>query len=224
MPASVDPRVGGTITQRHGSGDDAVSSGTITAYEPPHRFRYEESSEGRTIATEFLVEAGSGGTCVVRIVTHGLTADDTEFADGLVSGWTQALAVLRVRLDGFAGQPSGSARLWTQPEGTLEDAWAATLRRVGLGGAGVGDRVDRADGGHPPFTGRVELVQAHGVVVRVDAPHPGVLSFIATGFGDRTSVVVDRYVYGADAQARADAERRAWEAHLAGDAGAQPRM
>lgn len=213
VPASVEPRVGGAITQRHGPGDDGVSRGTISAYEPPHRFVYEEDWEGRTMATEFLIEAQSGGSCVVRVVTHGLTADDADFTGGLVSGWTQVLATLRVYLATFAGRPAGSARLWTRPGGTLDEAWSDTLRRAGLHGVAVSQRVESTNGA--PFTGVVELVQKHGVLVHVDAPHPGVLSFIATDFGGQTSVVVDRYVYAdGDPQATADAERRAWENHL----------
>ena len=219
MPATVEPEVGGTVTQRHGAGDDAVSRARITAYEPPRRFVYEEDWEGRTMATEFLVEARSGGTCVVRIVTHGLTADDAGFADGLVRGWTQALATLRVHLAAFAGRPAGSARLWTHPDGALDRAWADTLRRAGLDGVAPGEEVERTDGGHPPFAGVVELVQEHAVLVRVVRPHPGVLSLIATGFGGRTSVVVDRYVYADGATALAEAERRGWEAYLALQAG-----
>ena len=202
MPAEVEPHVGGTISQRHGDSDEDVSHGTITAYDPPHRLVYEETGRGKTIATEFLVEAHSGGTCVVRIVTHGLTADDADFADGLTSGWTQALGVLRVRLAAFADQPAGSSRLWTSHEGSLDDAWSDVARRVGLEGASVGDRTE---------LGTIEVVQPHAVLLRVD---DGVLSFIGTGFGGRTSIVVDRYAYGDGAQEAADAERRRWEAAL----------
>ncbi len=222
MPAEVEPGPGGTIAQRHGAGDEDVSRGTISAYEPPHRFAYEEAWEGRTVATEFLVEARSGGTCVVRVVTHGLLADDGDFADGLVSGWTQALATLRVHLAAFAGRPAGSARLWTHPDGPIDRAWTETIRRLGLEEIGAGERVQRLEDDCPPFAGVVELVQEHAVLVRVEAPHPGVLSLIATGFGGQTSVVLDRYVYAeGDPQAVADAERRAWAEHLGGVAEAR---
>lgn len=217
MPAEVQPRVGGTIVQRHGAGDADVSRGTITAYEPPHRLAYEESAEGRIFATEFVVEAQSGGTSLVRVVTHGLTADEAEFADALVGGWTQALTTLRVHRSSFAGRPAGSSRLWTNHDASLDDAWSGVVRRVGLEDASPGDAVERLDAGHPPFAGVVELVQKHGVLLRVDAPHPGVLSFIATDHGGRTSVVVDRYVYADDAEVTADAERRAWESFFASD-------
>jgi uncharacterized protein YndB with AHSA1/START domain len=216
MPASVEPHVGGSITQRHGSGDDEGSEGTITAYEPPHRFVYEEQFEGRTVATEFLVESKSGGSCVVRIVTHGLAADDADFVDGLTSGWTQALAILRIRLAAFDAQPVGSARVWTHPEGALDEAWSAAMRRAALDGVSAGDPVGRDGDGPTAFRGEVALVQDHGVIVRVDAPRPGALSFIATDFGDRTSVVVDRYVYGDDAKAAAEREAAAWAEELTG--------
>jgi uncharacterized protein YndB with AHSA1/START domain len=216
MPATVEPHVGGSITQRHGAGDDDVSEGTITAYEPPHRFVYEEAFEGQTVATEFLVEAKSGGSCVIRIVTHGLTGDDADFVDSLTSGWTQALAILRIRLAGFDGRPTGSARVWTHPEGELDEAWSASMRRAGLDTVRAGDPVERASDGPTGFRGEAELVQDHGVVIRVDAPQPGALSFIATGFGDRTSVVVDRYVYGDDAEAAAKREAAAWAEELTG--------
>jgi uncharacterized protein YndB with AHSA1/START domain len=215
VPADVEPRVGGTIVQRHGATGAEVSHGTITVYDPPRRFAYEESFEGRTMATEFLVEAQSGGTCVVRIVTHGLTAGDAGFESGLVSGWTQALAVLRVHLASFAGRPAASSRLWTFHDAPLDEAWTGAMRRIGLEHVRMGDRVERLGHGHPPLAGVVELVQPHGVVVRVAGDHAGVLSLIATDFGGRTAVVVDRYVYGDDAAGGADAERRAWESALA---------
>lgn len=212
MPAQVDPREGGVVSQRHGPGDDDVSEGRITVYETPRRFVYEEDFEGRTVATEFLVEARSGGTCTVRVVTHGL--GHGEAFEGLVEGWTQALGVLRVRAEHFRDQPAGSVRIWTSASGSLVDAWARLVRAVGLTGAVAGRAVERADASHPPFRGAVAQVQEHGVVVRVDGPHPGVLSFIATDFGDRTSVVLDRYVYAQDARAAVADEERVWASFL----------
>jgi hypothetical protein len=40
VPAEVDERVGGEIVTRHGPYGD--STGVVTAWEPPHRFAYEE--------------------------------------------------------------------------------------------------------------------------------------------------------------------------------------
>ena len=65
-----------------------ADAGPVTASEPPHRFVYEEVWEavegeppGR-LASEFLVEAKAGGTCVVRLVS-------TLHADG--EGWDEVL-------------------------------------------------------------------------------------------------------------------------------------
>jgi hypothetical protein len=169
---------------------------------------------GRTYATEFLVEARSGGTCAVRVVTHGLTADDAAFRDGLVSGWTQALGTLRVYLEHFAGRPAGSGRVWSTQEGSLDEAWSGAMSHVGLDAVAPGDAVERTAGEHPPIAGTVEVVQERAVLLRVDGPHPGVLGFIATDFGGRVSLVLDRYVYGLGAQAAADDEARAWAEYL----------
>src|SRR6266516_1497560 len=63
----------GKITQHHGPGIDWTSE--ITASEPPRRIAYgsdyqaSERVSARRLATEFLVETRSGGTCVVRVVT-----------------------------------------------------------------------------------------------------------------------------------------------------------
>ncbi|MDO8189094.1 SRPBCC domain-containing protein [Conexibacter sp. JD483] len=215
MPATVEPRVGGAIEQRHAPGEEGVARGEITAFEPPRRFVYEESWDDQTIATEYLVEARAGGSCVVRIVTHGLGCGDDAFADGLVSGWTQALATLAARVEAFDGLPVGFERLWAPAAGTLEEAWPAFLAALGLAGARAGDTVALAADGLPPLRGTVAVVVDHGLVLRTDAPAAGVLRVAGTGFGGRTSVVVDRYRYGGeDPQAAAAAERAAWERFL----------
>jgi uncharacterized protein YndB with AHSA1/START domain len=214
MPAEVDGREGGEIAQRHAPGDDGVARGRITAFEPPRRFVYEEAVGDATMATEFLVEARSGGTCVVRIVTHGLAGVPDDITGGLVAGWTQALATLRIRQAAFAGTPAASDRVWAARPGSLDDAWAELIAGLGLAGVAAGEAVDRTHGDHPAFAGTVEVVQEHGLVLRVTAPDPGVLRLAGTGFGGRTSLVVDRYVYAADPDGAAAEDRRRWERYL----------
>src|SRR3954453_23493910 len=73
-PTTVEEREGGTFTFDMG---DGARSGTVTAGEPPHRFGQEtdwragDGSPATTLATEWIVEARSGGACVVRMVTSG---------------------------------------------------------------------------------------------------------------------------------------------------------
>jgi uncharacterized protein YndB with AHSA1/START domain len=219
MPAEVDGREGGTIALRHAPGDDGVSRGRITAFEPPRRLQFEEDAGEATMATEFLVEARSGGTCVVRVVTHGIAALDDGFREGLTSGWTQALATLRIRLDGPSGRPSAFRRVWAaRGDAPLDEAWADASRALGLADAGAGDRVASET---PPFAGVVEVAQDHGVVVRTSAPD-GVLRLAGTGFGGQISIVVDRYIYaGEDVEAAVAAEERSWRAHLGAPAPSQ---
>src|SRR5262245_52284214 len=76
LPTTLDPRVGGAVTFE--MGPEAASHGQITVYEPSRRIEYEEDwatlvghpgADVTPLVTEFLVEAKSGGTCSVRVVT-----------------------------------------------------------------------------------------------------------------------------------------------------------
>src|SRR5262245_11014706 len=64
VPSTVDGRVAGATTSRFGPGMDSV--GKILSWNPPHRYVVETVEEPLTVATEWTVEARSGGKCVVR--------------------------------------------------------------------------------------------------------------------------------------------------------------
>src|SRR3981081_669928 len=69
VPADVDESEGGRVVCHFGPGMDSVA--TTTAWDPPRRFAAESGDLGPnapTLATEWIVEARSGGTCVVRVV------------------------------------------------------------------------------------------------------------------------------------------------------------
>lgn len=103
-PTHLDPRVGGAASFDFGF----WSHGIITDYTPNERFAYAEPwpmaehmatldhdvSTLAPIATEFLIEAASGGTCVLRVVTssYGTGADwENEFFDEMAAGWVELL-------------------------------------------------------------------------------------------------------------------------------------
>lgn len=116
VPTRLDQQTGGEVSFDHG---DFVSNGYVTDYSPPRRFAYEEpwpmTEEMRDwvatvaghepptdhdlslltpIATEFLVESASGGSCVIRVVTSafGSGADwENEFFAEMVDGWASIL-------------------------------------------------------------------------------------------------------------------------------------
>ena len=110
-PARLEPRVGGEVSFDFGG---LRSTGVVTAYELRRRFAYEEpwpmTDEMRAwvadtaghevteeeleaispIATELLIEAASGGSCLLRVVSSsfGSGADwEREYFAEMVAGW-----------------------------------------------------------------------------------------------------------------------------------------
>ncbi|MGC5014935.1 SRPBCC family protein [Streptosporangium sp. DT93] len=131
-----------------------VGRSTITAYEPGARFavRGEETSDGRFMATEYLIEGRAGGATTLRIVQSGMLGDDweTEF-EALKAGWPLYLETLRQYLAHFTGRtPSvttvlrpgagGADALWktvTEALGTTPDVAEGDEVRLPDGSAGV---------------------------------------------------------------------------------------
>src|SRR5919198_898118 len=75
----------GTVVAHFGPGMESVAK--VTAWEPPHRFAAESADlgpEAPSIATEWIVEARSGGTCIVRVV-HSLFAATDDWDNQLES-------------------------------------------------------------------------------------------------------------------------------------------
>ena len=147
--AEIEARPGGAmVIRREPFGGDAVA--TVTAWDPPHRFAFEEPigrGDGSTappLATEFLVEACSGGTCVVRVVSGLLDDGDgwEDLVEGAGGGWRMALEILRSYLTHFAGQPVAHLDLIGDVGRPLEhrtDVFAALVGELGLTGLAAGD-------------------------------------------------------------------------------------
>src|SRR3977135_2869589 len=73
------------VVSHFGPGMD--STATVTAWEPPHRFAAESAGMGPNappLATEWIVEARSGGDCVVRVV-HSLFASTDDWDNQLTN-------------------------------------------------------------------------------------------------------------------------------------------
>lgn len=130
-PTEVEPREGGTATFHMSPGVD--STATITAYEPPRRFAYEERDwmgDAPPLATEFTIQAPETGIgnepCKVRIV-HTLFTNRNDWDDQLESmkgGWTSLFGVLDLYVTDFAGASGVCIRPTVAFPGTLDDAWA----------------------------------------------------------------------------------------------------
>ena len=204
MPLEIEGREGGRVLMDFGEG--LQSTGTLSVWDPPHRFVHEEHGTGT--ATEWLVEA-RGGTCVVRVVTSGYVGED-DWRDELEStreGWKMFFQNLRLYLTHFADRECSPFIVRTAVDGPLVTAWERFRDRLGLAD---GDRV-ATGAGVPALAGRVEQVldSPHhaGLVLRLEEPSAGTALVFVNEFRGQVSANVAAYLFGG----AADAERPAWE-------------
>jgi len=108
VPTRSEEREGGQVISTFGPGMDA--SATIVAWQAPQRFVAEGEMGGPgspKVATEWTVEARSGGKCLVRVV-HSLFASTDDWdnqLDGLEQGWPTYFRILRMYLERYKGMP-----------------------------------------------------------------------------------------------------------------------
>src|SRR5437879_10881479 len=161
VPTESEERVGGAVIAHFGPGMD--STATVTAWDPPRRFAAESPDLGPnapTLATEWVVEARSGGTCVVRVV-HSLFASTDDWDDQLESiesGWPAFFRILRLYLTHFRGERCSTFQLMGVAPEPVSKAWDALTASLGLGRATLGQRRN-TPGGVPPLAGVVEAIR-----------------------------------------------------------------
>ena len=223
VPAEVESRLGGDVAFH--MGPDATSRGRITAFEPERRIAYEEDwaalvghdgADVTPLLTEFLIEATSGGTCVVRVVTSafGTGADwENEFWEDMEVGWAPLLDNLRLYLTHFPGQAATHLSAGTKVASSPTGAIAAV--RNALGVAAVGDAVTTRD-----IRGHLERSLDRHLLVRVEEPVQGLVSFLSIGAGDGTEggtdVHLQGYFFSDRAPAYVERELPRWQAWLDG--------
>lgn len=225
MPAEVDEHVGGSVVHHHEA--DMSSSGTVTAYEAPHRFAYEENAEefapddGPPVtATEFLVEARGGGTCVVRVVMSGFGDGEAwdQAIESFTAGWQQALTSLRLYLTHFRGEPVSAVNAGGFVKGDHDAGWEWFTQQLGLPAAlAAGERVATEGSGVPALAGTVERAGEHMMTLVLDTPARGIGLVGAGGPGDETFVTVRAQLFGPEAEEVAAREQAAWKAWFAGN-------
>lgn len=221
MPTDLDEREGGAVVFH--MGPDASSEGTITGWDPPHRIVYEEpnwaalagqdpSSVG-PLVSEFVIEARSGGTCVVKVVSSafGQGADwENEFFDEMAKGWAPMFENLRLYLAHFPGEQVTPLEVWG--ETSVPPAEAVERIRRALGIDRVGQVIDVRGS-----KGEVERITDEGVLLRLTNPVPGLLGLYAFSTGpDTTGVRVAGYLFADEAADYAEREQPAWRAWLQG--------
>jgi uncharacterized protein YndB with AHSA1/START domain len=221
VPSEVEEREGGTAVSHFGPGTSMDSVATITAWDPPHRFAAESQDLGPnapSVATEWIVEARSGGTCVVRVV-HSLFASTEDWDNQLESwegGWPGFFRILRLYLAHFRGQRCSAMQLGGASPKPKSEAWATLTASLGLAGAAVGQRVHSPTGA-PPLAGLVERMgedpYPEELLLRLDEPAPGIAHLFAMDMGGQVYLSIRLFLYGDQAPvivARDEPLWRAW--------------
>jgi uncharacterized protein YndB with AHSA1/START domain len=218
LPTDVEEREGGAIVVHMGETD---SPGTITGWDPPHRLEYAEpewatltghdAGSVSPLVTEFIVEAQSGGTCVVRVVSSafGTGADwEQEFMTDMEKNWLPFFDNLRFYLTHFPGQRATSLEVAADVPGAPGPVLSAM--REALGAGVVGKPVDARG-----VTGHVERIGDNQFLLRLAEPIPGLLGFVAFDKGDgSTMAAIQGWLFSDDAPAFVEREQPGWKAWL----------
>lgn len=214
----------GTVLRMH-MGEASFSDATITEWDAPRRMVYSEpgwaSLTGHDDAattpmiTEFLIEAQSGGTCVLRVVSSAFGSGaewEKEFFDHMMANWAPFFDNLRLYLTHFPGQHATSLSVAAIVPGEVSKVYAALLNA--LGARGVGKSFDARG-----MTGIVERVTEvdgfHGVLLRTTEPSRSMLGFLVHDKGDGLADIwLEGYLFGRDARQTVDREQTEWKAWL----------
>lgn len=225
VPSEVEERVGGSAVSHFGTDASMDSVGTVTAWEPPHRYVVEtdESTPDTPgpgpVASEWTVEARSGGTCVVRVVHAWFaSADDWDAQfEAHEGGWAGFFKILRLVLTHFRGQPCAAFQLMGFAREPADDAWAALTGALGIGEMQTGGRVQSSSDA-PALAGVVEEFgppEWPSLLLRTDRPAPGLVNLFAMPMGGQVLLPVRVFFYGDDAAEVVAREEPIWQGWMA---------
>jgi len=219
-PTEMQEREGGSL--HFSMGPDIGSDGHVTGWDPPRRLVYEEDWAAlmgkppevlSPLTSEFVVEAQSGGTCVVRVTSSGFGIGDAweqEFWDDMGPSWMPSFDNLRLYLAHFPGQEATQLEVMASHPGDAATVLSAMHHALGLGDEGTPADVRGA-------SGTVERVGERHTLVRLTAPVPGMLSLFAHGEGNgKATAVVRAWLFSADAADYVQREEPGWRAWLDG--------
>ncbi|TKD46429.1 MAG: SRPBCC domain-containing protein [Mesorhizobium sp.] len=216
VPSELEGRTGGTTVSHFAADGSMDSVATITAWEPPKRFVAEAPGEPGTVATEWIVEAKSGGLCTVRVV-HRWFATSDDWDDQFEAhsyGWISFFRLLRLYLTHFPGQHGSAFQLLVPSSEPLANAWRKLVVPLGLVNATEQRRVASDP---QAFEGVVERTGPRDhpeLVVRLDQPAPGFAHLFALPMGEMTYLSVRFFLFGDDAASIAKREEPRWRTWL----------
>jgi uncharacterized protein YndB with AHSA1/START domain len=215
LPTDLEENVGGSIVTHMG---ETSSAGKVTGWDPPHRFAYEEpdwaelgghAGEPVTpLATEFLIEAASGGTCVLRVVSSAFGTGaqwEQEFFDDMERYWAPTFDHLRLYLTHFAGQQAHVLEVGANIPGTVAEAIRAVRRALGVTTAG--SRFE-ANG----LRGSIERSDDVEILGRLAEPDLGFVAWYAFPVDETTAYAgVRGYFFGDGAADRVGHQLPVWQ-------------
>jgi uncharacterized protein YndB with AHSA1/START domain len=220
VPTDIDEHKDGGIVSHFGPGMDSIA--TATAWDPPHRFTAVSQDLGPSapaLATEWIVEAQAGGTCVVRVV-HSLFASTDDWdnqLEDIESGWPTFFRILRLYLGHFRGQPCSTIQLLGSASEARLEAWRALTGSLGLAGTAPGQHWN-TPAGVPPLSGVIEQIgegKSHSfALMRLDEPAAGTVSLILNSVGAQVIVQMSFYLYGDRAAMAAAGNEPLWRAWI----------
>lgn len=221
LPTEIDGRAGGTIKMNFGPAGEAVAN--LIEWDPPRRLVGEAPGWAKTkgsppVATEWIVEARAGGTCIVRVV-HSLFAATDDWDDqltGTESGWPGFFRVLRLYLERFKGQRPASTQIMAFTPMPVSEIWARLVQALGIDGKPAGARFSAAEG-TPPLSGEVNLPGVAGdeqVLLLLDGPAAGIARIGTQVMGAASVVLFTLYFYGDAAAADVAREEAPWREWL----------
>ena len=227
VPTELEGREGGSLSLDI-MGKGMEQSGVVTAWDPPRRFVYQERLEpseeasAAQLATEWLVEARSGGTCVVRLV-NSLFATGEDWDDQLEDmreGWGAYLHNLRVYMTYFPGQRCSTILVTGNASGSKADAWSELTGALGVAEAGEGERTATSTPDAPTLAGTVERVAEsehhRELMLLLDEPAPGAAFVFAFEYLDQVYASVHAYLFGPEAPAVAARDEPEWRTWMEG--------
>src|SRR5262245_42987422 len=179
LQTELEGREGGALVTY--MGEDISTPGEVTGWDPPRRLVYSEpewatltghdDADVTPLVSEFLVEAQSGGTTVVRVVSSAFGTGaqwEQEFFDDMRDSWEPFFSNLELYLTDFAGQYAAFMEaVVTRETGSAEPMWRAMTRDLGLPDQ-VGKPVELRG-----MTGSLRRLQKRHALVRVTDPYPG---------------------------------------------------
>ncbi len=219
--AEIEEKIGGQLTFHFMPG--VTSGGTVTGWEPPHRFGYVEvgwAENAPPIATEISIVARSGDECLVRMV-HSLfsaTDDWDDQMEGFESGWPGFIEVLRLYLSHHAGENAACFQITADVDGEALAIWQRLLEGLGQRSADVGQQWTMRGG--ETLSGQVASVRQDErqryVMIRIDGDAPGVGLFGIYPMDGAIKLSACRFYYGPKAGETAAAAEPKWQAWLSG--------